>query len=421
MITVTREAARRLLLAKQGLWPAAYSLTPPPDAAAATLQAVHALGLVQVDTISVVARNHDLVLFSRVPGYQPEHLTHLLYGPARRVFESLYPLYIQPLEDYRLLRQPGRAMSAWGQRWRAANQELADFVLAEISKRGPLSSRDFENRPIVAGGFNVVKDVSNALEHLWAYDELQIAYRRGGVRYFDLTARVLPDWVDRRPVSPDEAKRYFAVRTLKALGLATAKQWSLRFKTFYPAADLPAKQRQTLLQELCDFTTFTRIGIAGLADNYYVMTKDLPLLEQVGAMHDDEPAPFAVSFIAPLDNLMWERKRILDLFDFEYLWEVYTPAAKRRWGYYVLPILYGSELVGCLDPKAERKGGRLLIHRLTLEPRHRHLADDPTFLAALGDALARFMRFNGANHAHISHADPPSLAEVLKEVISDEW
>ncbi len=415
---ISRETARRFLLARQGLWPAPYNLPLPPDydPLAATLRAAQALAIVQVDTISVVARNHDLILFSRVPGYRPEHLEHWLYGEARQLFESLYPLYVQPLADYRLLRQPGRELAedSWAHDPEAA--ALLAFTLAEIERRGPLSSRDFENRPIVKGGWSEVKDVTKALWHLWYHNRIITAYRRSAVRYYDLSERALPAWVDTRPVTPDEAMRFWAVRTLKVLNLATSAQWSARFKFFYNGDAPSAKQRQTLLQELQDFTTFSRISIAGLKDDYYLLTKDLPLLEQVAAMTDD--ASPGVSFIAPLDSLMWERGRIQELFDFEYIWEVYTPAAKRRWGYYVLPILYGTQLVGRMDAKAERKGKRLLIHSLMLEPAHEYLANDEPFVDALAEALHRFMRFNAATHLHITVSVPAILAEQISQRVA---
>ncbi|PZS01986.1 MAG: hypothetical protein DLM69_04480 [Candidatus Chloroheliales bacterium] len=417
---ITCETARRFLLAKQGLWPAPFNLPLPPDynPLTATLRTVEMLGIVQVDTISVVARNHDLVLFSRVPGYRPEHLDHWLYGPERRLFESLYPLYIQPLTDYRLLRQPGREPSVKARQWEAEQAELIALVLSEIERRGPLSSRNFENRPIVEGGWNVVKDVTNALWHLWYYDRLLTAYRRSAVRYYDLSERVLPDWVDIRAVEPAEAKRYWAVRTLKVLNLASAAQWSARFKFFYNWNALSNKERQTLLQELQDFTTFSRVRISGLKEDYYLLTKDLPLLEQVAAM-PDATSPLGVSFIAPLDSLMWDRRRIEELFDFEYLWEVYVPATKRRWGYYVLPILYGSQLIGRLDAKAERKGGRLLVHNLTLELAHQRLAADAIFQHALAQALHRFMRFNGATHLQISSSTPAMLGDRVGRLVEE--
>ena len=411
---ISHETARRFLLARQGLWPAPYNLPLPPDydPLVATRRAVEALAIVQVDTISVVARNHDLVLFSRVPGYRPEHLDHWLYGEARQLFESLYPLYIQPLADYRLLRQPGRELAedSWADDPESA--ALLAFTLDEIARRGPLSSRDFEDRPIVKGGWNVVKDVTRALWHLWYHNRITTAYRRSAVRYYDLSERALPSWVDTRTVEPAEAKRFWAVRTLKALNLATAAQWSARFKFFYTWGDLSAKQRQTLLQELQDFTTFSRVSIEGLKDDYYLLTKDLPLLEQLATMREDA-SPLGVSFIAPLDSLMWDRRRIEELFDFEYIWEVYTPAAKRRWGYYVLPILYGTKLVGRMDAKAERKGKRLLIHALMLEPLHENLANDEAFLVALSEALHRFMRFNATTHLHITASVPPTLGEQI--------
>lgn len=415
---ITKQQARRFLLAKQGLWPAPHNLPPAADydARAATMQAIAALGIVQVDTISVVARNHDLVLHSRVPGYKPEYLDGWLYGPERQAFESLYPLYVQPLSDYRLLRQPQREPSKRGKAWAMENAELLAFTLAEIVRRGPLSSRDFAGRPIVAGGFNKVKDVTNALWHLWYYDRIYTAYRRGAVRYYDLAERVLPAWVDCQPLAAEEVKRQWAVRTLKILNLANTAQWSYRLRCFYGSHDLAAGEGKRLLQELLDFTTFSKVKIAGVADDYFVLTKDLPLLEQLAGLADDAtPAPLGVSFIAPLDSLMWERKRIAELFDFDYVWEVYVAAAKRKWGYYVLPILYGTQLVGRLDAKVERKLKRLLVHNLWLEPQHAQLASDATFRDALHQTLERFMHFNGATYLQVGHCEPATLRTMFAD------
>lgn len=376
---------------------------------------VEALGLVQVDTISVVARNHDLVLHSRIPDYEPAHLEQALYGADRSLIETLHPLYIWPLAEYRLLRQPGREV---GEGWVSSEPALREMVLQAIRERGPLSSRDFEGRTI-PGGWGAIKDSSRMLQHLWYNDQIYTAHRRGIVRYYDLAERVLPEWVDTTPVSAAEAHRYMAVKTMQLLGLATSGQWRPRLWFF--TSDKPSGAvRKSLWQQMLADGTFTSVRIEGVKDDYYLLAEDVPLLEQIANQPADNrqstiyptrglAARRNLQFLAPLDNLLWERGRIADLFGFDYIWEVYTPAVKRRWGYYVLPILYGDQLVGRLDPKAERKAKRLIIHSLTLEPEHCHLADDPTFCTALQAALHRFARFNGADHVQISHASPESL------------
>ncbi len=417
---IDKQTARRFILHKLLL--DQPLLGEAGDPLAAVCAVINHLGVLQIDTISVVARNQDLALHSRISDYQAQHLDQVLYGPDRRFVETLYPLYVWPLADYRYIRQPQSEQPAWWQ-WggersdedssvtRSEREAVLELVLNEIVRRGPLSSRDFEGRPMIPGGFNQVKDVSQAISHLWRGDRIFTAYRRSNVRYFDLAERVLPSWVDSTPVASAEAKRWMAVTSLRILALASSAQWQSRFKFFYAQTDLSTAERKQLWADLTADGTFAPVQIVGVKSPYYLLAEDVPLLEQLAStpLADDPQAALNLQFIAPLDNLMWERGRIADLFEFDYIWEVYVPAVKRRWGYYVLPILYGNQLVGRLDPKAERKAKRLLIHSLHLEPAHAHLASDPAFRSALAAALHRFMHLNGATQLAISHAEPPTL------------
>lgn len=319
------------------------------------------LGYVQIDPINVAGRMHDLILRLRVRGYREGDLTRFLHdagksksaaapqAAARRAFEHHLPdtgvLVAFPLEAWphllAAMHARSRHRSHWSGRLTPRERALAETILAEIAARGPLGSEDFDDprrtRRPVWGSATLVK---NALQKLFFHGRLLIAQRANNRRRYDLPERVLPaaTLAQPEPTAADTA-RWLALLKLRQRRLVTLKRAEL-------GAVADAVQPVT---------------IAGCPP-LFCLREDAPQL----AAECSRPARPAsarqpIVLLAPLDPLLYDRRVTAALWDFNYTWEAYTPAHKRVRGHYALPILAGTELVGHVDPKADRTAGRLTI------------------------------------------------------------
>lgn len=394
-LKISKEQARLFLLERQGL------LSPPGWAGKAGAQAAVAhLGYVQIDSISVIARSHDLTLWSRVEGYRPEDLQALLWQ-ERQLMEGQAPLLILPASDFPYVWTRFRTPS---ERLTAELREL-EPVVAEVLERvrteGALSSRHFDNRARVPGGFSTQKDALKAMELLWYHGELVTSHRAPDfTRYFDLPDRIYPG---AEPAPAEDAAHFWARKSLEVLGLATLSQWNARLRFWWRGSVSGLAERLIQSKEALP------VRIEGVKSEYYIPAA---WADRLGRQ---EEAANRLTFLAPLDNLIWDRKRLLELFDFDYRWEVYTPAAKRRWGYYTLPILYGARFVGRLDPKIDRRESRLRLQGFWLEEAP-ELVSDAAFQTALAHRLQDFAQFHGATEVTAPDMAPTWLREVTEHV-----
>jgi len=322
MPRLSREQARRLAITAQLL---------TADRPASILDTVHGLGFLQLDPTAPVARTEHLVLWNRLGAtFRPGDLARLTYD-QRKLFE--YRAFLYPAADYSLYRP---AIARWAEArpraaaWLAANAAFRAYVLAELAGRGPLRSRELEDRSAVpwpSTGWTNNRNVGQMLEFLAGCGDIAIAGRTGNERLYDLAARVLP--VDAPPLTAAAADQRLAARRLRAAGIVRSKE----------AGGLGLT-----------------VQVEGIPGDWAV---DSELLEQ----------PFAgrTAILSPFDRLIYDRRRTLELFGFDYRLEIYVPPAKRRWGYYVLPVLHGDRLVARVDAKADRAAGVLRVSALHLE------------------------------------------------------
>ena len=390
-------AARRFLAIRH--------LLAPPRALPATPESVMAvvdrLGSLQFDPLEVAGRNHDLVLQARVAGYHREITDELLYG-RRLLFETynkaLNLLPTVELPYYRISWE--RTDADESARLLAEHAALADEILAEITALGPRCSGDFARGAAIAWWWGPPSAVRAVLETLAVSGRLSVARRDGNRRYYDLTERLYPADLLATSVPEREQTRHKLLSRYRGHGLLGA----VGSGELWPGTGDP-ESRAEMRRELVDRGELVATTVEGMRGERFVVGHELPLLaqaerevaaESAGSRIRPGDAEPGCSFIAPLDPLMWDRAALGPLYGFEYRWEVYTPAAKRRWGHYVLPILFGDRLVGRIEPRIDRAAGLVRILSLTWESGF-DPAEAPGFTPAFAAAIRAYLHFGAAD------------------------
>jgi uncharacterized protein YcaQ len=391
---VDRATARRFLVAR-------HLLAPPrslPTGADGVRAVVERLGSIQFDPLAVAGRNHDLVLHARVKDYDPRCTEELLYG-SRELFEvwnkGLSLLPTAELPWYRVVWDQARARHSEGVL--STHQATADEILGRIRSEGPLSSIDFERKPAIDWWWGPTSETRAVLEALEVSGYVGLARRDGNRKYFDLVERLYPaELLAVRPAEPEQ-RRHKLLSRYRAHGLAgatgPAEMWYGTGKARRTPADPPGYvDRAELREGLIADGEILPVQVEGIRGMRYIVYTDADALDDARRAANDDPE---VTFLAPLDPLVWDRDLLRSLFDFDYLWEVYTPEHKRRWGYYVVPILFGDRFVGRLEPRFDRAASTLRVLGLWWEEGFDPRAADG-FVMAMRRALAAYLRFGGA-------------------------
>jgi uncharacterized protein YcaQ len=380
-VKVTAEAARRFLVARHFLTPA-RSLAGGPEG---VLEVFRRFGSIQFDPIAVAGRNHDLVLHARVAGYEPAWCD-VLYE-RREIFEATNKaLSFVPASEFPWFRH---VMGRKGPRFHAAalteNPEVAARVLERLRAEGPLSSRDFERESgATKDWFGMPENaVRSVLEAYTVTGVIGLARRDGKLRYYDVIERLLPAELLAQQVPEREQVRHKLLSRYRAHGLLGAGGAG---GTFARIADPP--ERKELHKELVALGALVPVDVEGMRGKRFVVAEERALLEAPA-----EPIP-SVAFIAPFDSLLWDTALLASLFDFEYVWEGFFTPAKRRWGYYVLPILFGDRFVGRFEPRIDLEQGVVEVLDLWWEDGFAPRRADG-FVEAMGDALREYLRFAG--------------------------
>jgi hypothetical protein len=408
MITISPTLARRLAITRQHL----AGLRSPANADG-ILDVVRDLGCLQLDPISALARSHLLVLWSRLGAYDPAHLDALLWQD-RKLFEYwAHCASIVLTEDFpihhALMRNYVTDDSAWSRRvrtWIKDNDALRRAILARLGREGPLPARAFDGKETqiwVSTGWTSGRNVSRMLDFLWLRGTIMVAGRDGLQKVWDLAERCLPAWTPREKLSERAIVRRAAQRSLRALGVATPRQIEQHFtRGRYPH----------LARVLAELEKEKQVARAQIVEKgqpwpgaWYIHVEDIALLERLAA-GDWEPR---TTLLSPFDNLICDRARTKRLFDFDYAMEIYVPAAKRKYGYYVLPILCGDRLIGRIDSAMDRGRGVLTINAVYAEP------DAPKSAArAIADALQDLGAFLGAREIVYGKRVPPGWKQFLR-------
>ena len=340
------------------------------------------LGSVQYDPLNPVGRNHDLVLQARVPGYRVGDWENLAYQ-ERFIYDAWdKQASLVLMRDWPLRRiYHDWHQSWWDERILRVFPEAITEVLNELHERGPLSSTAFSvqlHKPEWEGSWYGPKLTKNVLRALWHTGKVMTAGRKNGHHIYDLAGRIVPpEFYGAAPLPDAEMVRWLVRLRHQAVGLlrpnASAEVWSL---------GISAAARRAVIAELVQTGELVPVDVEGV--RFHALPDVVAGLEQ-------PLPPKQLIFVAPLDQLMWDRKAVAHIFNFDYLWEVYKPVTARKWGYYVLPVFYGDRFVARFDSRL--KGNVWELYAWFWEP---EVTPDAEMLGALTDTVKRFMVYLNA-------------------------
>lgn len=390
MMTITRQQARQFILAKQGLI-GPYRFAGKDGAYNYVRQA----GCIQFDPVDVCGKNAELTLQSRVKGFRKSMLGELLYEDRKLIDYVDKELSIWPAEDwpyFASFRERGRRM---GESF-AGLQELKEEAVAYIRENGPACS---DTLPIEgeiywhssmhwSGHWHKKSQAARSvLEQLYTEGELIIHHKNGSRKYYDLAEKHLPEAVLKAGNPCSDETEFTMWRVLRRIG-AVGLLWDKSSPAFL-GIDLKADLRKKVLSGLLADNKIKTVSVDGIKATFYCRAEDEALMQDILAGSADlKPR---MSFIAPLDPLLWDKELIFALWDFRYSWEIYTPASRRKYGYYTLPIVYGDRFVGRIEAVADRKERMLRVKGLWWEP---GIRCTKTLDSALERALSTFAKFN---------------------------
>lgn len=360
MVTLTLAQARRFLLEKNGL-----GGTHRFSGKQGALDYVRQAGCIQFDPIDACGRTADLSLNSRVKGYKKGMLHELLYEDRALVDYFDKNLAIMPVGDWPYFART-RAQYAAQSRSREQVEPVAHLVLSEIAARGPLCSRDLKMDEKIDWDWSVDTRLARvALETLYFRGDLVVHHKSGTTKYYALAQGVLPSDVLAAPDPLPDDNEHLKWRTLRRIG-AVGMLWN-RPSDAWLCLEFRAEARARVFAELEAEGRILKFAVEGIRQPLYCLSGDEPLLREVLQPPQPRSRSPRTEFLAPLDCMMWDRNLIRTLFGFHYRWEIYTPVAERKHGYYVLPILHGEQMVGRIEAVCQRKQGVLLVKNVWLE------------------------------------------------------
>ena len=402
MINLSADEARRLILDSQMLRGNSETGTGKRR----TAKIIENLGYIQIDTISVVQRAHHHTLWTRYSGYHPDML-HQLLAVDRKIFEYWgHAASYLPMQDYRYytyrMKKFSDPMDKWAKDRLKKCGHLMDEVLSRIRKEGPLGSKDFKsNSDVKREQWWDWKPAKTALELLFWRGDLMITRRDKFQRIYDLTENVLPRGTDTSMPEKDELGRFIVRRALKAQGIATLNDIT---RHIHAAGRAVVK---SAVESLLEQGEIVHVNVEG-DSAYYTLSDQLEYLSV------DREHSMDVHILSPFDNLIILRDRVSRLFKFDYSLECYTPKNKRQYGYFVLPVLRGTEFIARLDAKADRKRAILVLRKLQFREGFDEWEE---FLPVFAGKIADFAVFNNCTGIELEDVKPRKIVASLKKLL----
>jgi uncharacterized protein YcaQ len=400
---VSRETARLALLMAQGI-----EHRRPAANKAGVLESIRMMGQLQIDTIHVVARSPYFVLWTRLGNYDPAWLDELL--AEQQIFEAWsHEACFLPIEDFPFAAARMKHPISFRKRifeYLEANRETADRLLAHVRENGPVRSSDFSAEPGSSGGWWNWKEEKVLLEALFTEGSLMVVRRERFQRVYDIPERVLPDWNPDSSATYEGMVRAHVLQSIRALGVATSG-WVPDYYRFKVGQVAP------ILKELEEEGAILTTHIHGLKGKAYIHPDNAALVHDIV---DGRYEAERTTLMMPFDPVVWDRKRGEELFDFSYLIECYTPAPKRIYGYFTLPILHRGTIVGRLDAKAHRKEKIFEVRSLHLEP---CVTETELLAADLAPAILECAAWHNTPKVEIRRSAPRGFAPQLRSALRD--
>jgi uncharacterized protein YcaQ len=422
---ISAPVARRFLAVRHFLAPP-RSLPPGADG---VMTVMARLGSIQFDPLEVAGRNHDLVLHARVADYTRAVGDRLLYG-TRQLYETYNKgLSIVPTADlpyYRITWEREHRQMA-GTTF-DEHSPLVEELLDRIRSSGPLSSTDIEPRASIEWYWRPTNQVRAILEALAQAGILGFVRREGNRRVYDLVERLFPADLLAERKTEHEQLTYKLLSRYRAHGMLGRAGSSMLWLGTSSVRDDGTPDRGAtrlrLTDELTEAGTLVRVEVEGVRGTRYVVADEMPLLDaaerEIASAVQAGARPPAVAMLAPLDPLVWDREFLRSLYGFDYVWEVYVPLRKRRWGYYVLPVMFGDRLVGRIEPRADRAAGVVRVLDMWWEDGFDPM-EAPSFAAALAEALDAHRRFLGLGRILLPRAARHrALVRALRERLDND-
>ncbi|MFW9908337.1 MAG: winged helix-turn-helix domain-containing protein [Candidatus Thorarchaeota archaeon] len=406
MIEISKDLARQFVLDIQGL------RTEKP--AKSVLDVAKRIHNIQIDTISVVSRSHNLITYNRLQEYTEGDLWK--YLERKKLFEywshalCLMPMKSYPFYAWVTKSYPEKLWSYFNQ-WASKNQDIIQDVYRIVKANGPTASQDVGKREGRSKGWWDMKAERMALDYLFYEGKVMVSFRKGFQKYFDLTERVLPPNINHEPLSEEEVPVYLVDTILSSLGIASYRDIKSYMGTL-AAKELWGGRRNRIedhLDERVKDGDIVEIKIPGFVDRNFTTRKYARILQDMQVSSSDR-AP--VKLLSPFDNILRERHYPRQLWDFDYTLECYTPPKKRVYGYYVLPILDQNDLRGRVDAKVHRQRRTLELISVYLESPELHT---PEALNRFIIGMKNFAAFHYCEAIEVGKVYPVSLQEEIKQ------
>ncbi|TFG26610.1 winged helix-turn-helix domain-containing protein [Candidatus Thorarchaeota archaeon] len=405
MFEISIEEARDYILDAQGL-----RTTNPCKSVIDVARRIHNI---QIDTISVLSRSHNITTFNRYDKYEDGQIWNELKKGNLFEFWS-HSICLMPIETYPyykwIANSYAKRTKGWPVEWGVKNPQIVEEVYNHVKKNGPTASRDIGSSGSKREGWWDWKVEKHALEYLFTTGRLMIAFREKFQKYYDLTERVLPSSIPNESLSDQEAAEFAAVICVKSLGLASWQDVKLYTGTMvYRDLWGSTKKLQLYLESLVDAGKLGKVSIPGVQETYYILKSRVNKLQNFRLI--SEPGP--MKFICPFDNVIRERHLPSKLWSFDYKIEAYTPPPERRYGYFVLPILYGNKFVGRLDAKVHREKSIFEVKALFLESEN---WSEDDVLSAFRIGLNKFAQFHGCEEIIIGTVTPKKMTHRVRSL-----
>ncbi len=351
-LTITKQQARRFLLAYHGLEGKRVFVGKQ-----GILDYIRRVGCIQFDPLNIVGHNHELVLQSRVHGFKPNMLQELLYEERKLLDGWDKNMSIYCTDDwpyFKRIREEAR--KRLGSCERPINKVLPQ-IRKEIEDIGPVASSDLGYSEIVNWSWSPTRMSRAALESMYFWGELIIHHKAYTRRIYDYAYRHLPEELLSAPDPNPTDLQYFSWYVLRRLG-GIGLLWNKAGDAWLGIDGLKSKERNAAFEKLLEDDKILPVMVEGVKQPLFIKKEDKPLLDKTLSA---KPSVKHAAILAPLDNLLWDRRLIKELYDFDYRWEVYKPASERSYGYYVLPVLYGDRFIARFEPGWDRKAGAIII------------------------------------------------------------